>query len=159
MLNREDFKHIVQNAPLFALDLVLMNPQGELLLGQRKNAPAKGFWFVPGGRVFKNESLEQAFLRISQAELGFAIAREQAKLLGLFDHFYADSALDPQVSTHYINATHLIRLSAAQALAWVAHLPPDQHAAYRWLHWQALESDASVHPFSKVFLTALQHEI
>ena len=38
----------------------------------------------------KNESLEEAFKRISKAELEFQIEGDQTCLLGLFDHFYDD---------------------------------------------------------------------
>jgi len=64
MLDFEDFKNLVKNAPLFAMDLVVLNEQNQILLGQRKNAPAKGFWFVPGGRVFKDQAQAYAIHRI-----------------------------------------------------------------------------------------------
>jgi colanic acid biosynthesis protein WcaH len=114
MLNAQDFKHLVKHAPLFAIDLVVLNDKNQILLGQRKNAPAKGYWFVPGGRVFKNESLEQAFKRISKTELNVEIERYQTWLLGLYDHFYQDSVFDEGIDTHYINATHLVKLNATQ---------------------------------------------
>ena len=75
---------------MFAIDLVVVNHSNEILVGERFNTPAKGSWFVPDGRVYKNESLEEAFKRISKAELEFQIERDQTCLLGLFDHFYDD---------------------------------------------------------------------
>lgn len=150
-LSDSDFKHVVANAPLFAIDFVMFNEQQQILVGQRKNAPAKGFWFVPGGRVFKNESLEQAFSRLSQQELGVEISREQADLLGLYDHLYTDSVMSETISTHYINATHVVRCQCEQLA-----LPTEQHSEYRWLSMEQLEQDASVHFYSKVFLPALK---
>lgn len=149
-LSLDDFKKIVQNAPLFAIDLVVINQQNEVLLGQRLNAPAKGFWFVPGGRVHKNESLELAFERISFDELGFLIERNKTSLLGIFDHFYVESFFSDRVSTHYINATHVIHLDKAQL-----DLPLEQHSQYRWVAIDFLEEDEKVHEYSKVFLPAL----
>jgi len=70
MLSSEDFKLVVQSAPLFSIDLVVLNEKNQILVGKRKNAPAKGYWFVPGGRVFKNEPLAEAFARITRTELG-----------------------------------------------------------------------------------------
>ena len=75
---------------MFAIDLVVVNHSNEILVGERLNTPAKGCWLVPDGRVYKNESLEEAFKRISKAELEFQIERDQTCLLGLFDHFYDD---------------------------------------------------------------------
>jgi colanic acid biosynthesis protein WcaH len=155
MLAAVDFQNLVRHAPLFAIDLVVVNEQRQLLVGQRNNAPAKGYWFVPGGRVFKNESLEAAFERISQQELGYVLARKQAVLLGLFDHFYPDSAFSDSVSTHYINATHLIQLSS-QVLS---KLPLEQHQSYRWVSFDELEQDKTIHAYSKVFLTSLNQQM
>lgn len=155
MLSEYDFKNVVQNAPLFAIDLVVLNEQKQILLGHRKNAPAKDYWFVPGGRVFKNESLEQAFKRISSTELGIEIERNQAWLLGLYDHFYQDSVFGEGIDTHYINATHLIKITEAQ----IKNLPTEQHQSYRWQNINEIEQDDTVHKYSKTFLEVLkQHD-
>ncbi|CAN8139464.1 GDP-mannose mannosyl hydrolase [uncultured Thiomicrorhabdus sp.] len=151
MLLEKDFKQLIKNAPLFAIDLVIVNEQEQILVGRRKNAPAKDFWFVPGGRVYKNESQEEAFERISKAELGCVIQRHRAQLLGLFDHFYDDSFFSSDISTHYINATHAFRLTSEKL-----SLPLEQHNDYRWLSIQELTEDSQVHPFSKIFLPNLK---
>jgi len=104
VLPTDIFKIVVDNAPLFAIDLVVVNESDELLVGKRLNAPAKDWWFVPGGRVFKNEHISDAFRRISDNELGMQCLLEQARLLGVFDHIYDDSVFDSTISTHYINA-------------------------------------------------------
>ncbi len=64
------FKTIVANTPLISIDFIIRNSEGKALLGQRQNRPAQNFWFVPGGRIFKDESFENAFKRISLEELG-----------------------------------------------------------------------------------------
>ena len=69
-LDLPTFNTVVASTPLVAIDLVVMKPGGETLLGLRVNRPAYGFWFVPGGRVQKNESLDSAFRRLTQEELG-----------------------------------------------------------------------------------------
>lgn len=56
-LSGDTFRMVVASAPLVSIDLVVENSAGELLLGERLNRPAQGFWFVPGGRVQKNETL------------------------------------------------------------------------------------------------------
>ncbi|WP_319558016.1 GDP-mannose mannosyl hydrolase [Thiomicrorhabdus sp.] len=145
-----DFKQVVKNAPLFAIDLVVVNESRQLLVGKRINSPAKGYWFVPGGRVYKNESLERAVNRIAESELGCAIDRKQLTFLGLFDHFYHDSFFDGEVSTHYINAAHLVFLNEKSI-----NLPTEQHDSYRWIDIDKLDCDCDVHNYSKVFLPEL----
>jgi colanic acid biosynthesis protein WcaH len=150
VLSLVTFKQVVEHAPLFAIDFVVVNERNQILVGRRKNAPAKNYWFVPGGRVYKNESLEDAFVRISNAELGLKIARDQAWLLGLYDHFYNDSFFSTNVSTHYINATHAIRNNSGDL-----NLSKEQHKSYRWLSIEDLIDDKTVHKFSKIYTPQL----
>ncbi|MGV2950389.1 GDP-mannose mannosyl hydrolase [Acinetobacter sp. AGC35] len=100
----ETFKSVIQHTPLISIDLIVRNEQGEVLLGKRVNAPAKGYWFVPGGRVRKNETLDDAFVRLVKEELGIesGVTRADAKFLGVFEHFYDDCVFCDDVSTHYI---------------------------------------------------------
>ena len=39
-------------------------------MGYRKNQPAKNFWFTPGNRTGKMETLQQGFERLVENELG-----------------------------------------------------------------------------------------
>lgn len=151
MLSQQDFEQLVKNAPLFAIDLVVVNPHNQILIGKRVNEPAKDAWFVPGGRVFKNEPLDEAFERISKAEIGLSLPYVQATLIGLFDHFYDNSAFGDDISTHYINATHLVRIENEKLV-----LPKEQHHAYRWIGLDEVEKDITVHEYSKVFMATLK---
>ncbi|MDQ6954218.1 MAG: GDP-mannose mannosyl hydrolase [Mariprofundaceae bacterium] len=150
MLSKDIFKMVIEHAPLFAMDLVIINDEEKILLGKRSNNPAKGFWFVPGGRVFKNESLDQAFRRISSNELGVALKRSNGTFLGLFEHFYDDSVFGSGISTHYINATHALRANID-----LANLPQSQHQEYVWMSVNEMQKNDDVHQYSKVFLSAL----
>ncbi len=67
------FSQVVASTPLISIDLILKSPDNLILLGERLNKPAQGFWFVPGGRVYKNESLDNAFVRITESELGSSL--------------------------------------------------------------------------------------
>jgi colanic acid biosynthesis protein WcaH len=154
MLPLNLFKLALEHLPLFAIDLLIINEQNEILLGKRVNAPAKGYWFVPGGRVFKNESLSDAFGRITKAELGIELPYVNASLIGLYDHFYSDSVISDDISTHYINAAHVIKTNFL-----LKELPNLQHADYRWVAVHELDSDPDVHLYSKVFLHELKEHL
>src|SRR5690606_37712833 len=93
-LTVETFNMVVASTPLVSIDMVIRNSKGEILLGERLNRPAKGFWFVPGGRIQKNETLDVAFRRLAEVELGQVFERSQATLLGVYEHFYSDSRFD-----------------------------------------------------------------
>jgi colanic acid biosynthesis protein WcaH len=87
-LNEKDFLEVIERTPLVSIDLVIRDPNNRILMGQRINNPAKGKWFVPGGRIYKNEDLDEAFKRITLAEVGQQISRSDATFVGLFTHKY-----------------------------------------------------------------------
>ena len=143
-LDQQTFKTVINSTPLISIDLIVRNEQGQVLVGQRCNRPAKDYWFVPGGRVVKNELLSDAFQRLTLAEIGTALSIKQARFIGLFEHFYSDSVFDDNVSTHYIvNGFELVLDSA------LLSLPFDQHDGYRWLSEADLIADERVHEHSK----------
>ena len=132
----ETFKSVIQHTPLISIDLIVRNEQGEVLLGKRVNAPAKGYWFVPGGRVRKNETLDDAFVRLMKEELGIesAITRGDATFLGVFEHFYDDCVLSNEISTHYIVICYEILINKI----CLEGLPKSQHQKYSWLESKSL---------------------
>ena len=149
-LNEVEFLKVIELAPLFSIDLVVLNEYSEILVGKRANPPAKGWWFVPGGRVYKGESLSEAFSRISLMELGLNLKMGDCQLLGIFEHFYEDSALSVDVSTHYINTPYLVQLKKSTISA-----PNVQHESYRWVSLGEVEQDLTLHKNSKLFLPEL----
>lgn len=144
-----DFESAVDALPLVSVDWVLLDPAGQMLLGQRRNAPARHWWFTPGGRVRKNEALRCCLERVAIAELGLqAIDVHCAKLMGVWDHFYQDSAFSTEVSTHYVNLPHVLRLKHVLKLS---ALPLDQHSAWRWQDVQAVAEAQDVHPYVRIY--------
>lgn len=144
-----DFERAVDALPLVSVDWVLLNPAGQILLGQRRNAPARHWWFTPGGRVRKNEPLSRCLQRVAWAELGLqANDVHGAKLMGAWDHFYQDSAFSTEVSTHYVNLPHVLRLPYSLDLN---PLPPDQHSAWRWQDVQTAAVAHDVHPYVRIY--------
>jgi colanic acid biosynthesis protein WcaH len=69
-LSKENFLKLVELGPLISIDLVVNDEQCRILVGERVNQPARGYWFVPGGCILKGETLEVAFRRLTECELG-----------------------------------------------------------------------------------------
>ena len=149
-LSDDAFHQVVAHTPLVSLDFVVTNTQGEWLLGRRVNRPAQGSWFVPGGRVRKGETLENAAHRLIQEELGHPGDLKDMDFLGVYQHFYADSMLAPDLSTHYV-------VLAYQFVAEldIETLPRQQHRCYRWWMPQAVACDEAVHVNTRAYLPAV----
>ncbi|MDP3858519.1 MAG: GDP-mannose mannosyl hydrolase [Stagnimonas sp.] len=146
LLPRAEWLQVVRNAPLVSIDLILIDPQGRVLLGLRENEPARDCWFVPGGVIRKGESLDAAFSRIAETELGLPLRRQDAELLGVYEHFYQQNfAGAAGFGTHYVVLAH--RLALAGALQ-----PADaQHRALRWFRVDELLAEPAVHANVKAY--------
>ncbi|MCJ7959748.1 MAG: GDP-mannose mannosyl hydrolase [Pseudomonas sp.] len=149
-LDLPTFKTVVASAPLVAIDLVVRNGRGDVFLGLRVNRPAYGFWFVPGGRIHKNENLDSAFRRITHDELGRTFERASARLLGVFEHFYDDSVFanaGAGPDTHYVVLGYCLELAPEETL-----LPPtEQHQQYRWWPQDELRFCQRVHANTRAY--------
>jgi colanic acid biosynthesis protein WcaH len=144
-----DFERAVEALPLVSVDWVILNTDGQILLGQRRNAPARHWWFTPGGRVRKNESLSRCLQRVALAELGLLAGDVHgAKLMGVWDHFYEDSAFSTEVSTHYVNLPHVLQL---EHMFRLNVLPLDQHISWRWQDVHAAAVAHDVHPYVQTY--------
>jgi len=131
-LNEDTFIEIVKNTPLVSIDLIITNNKDEVLLGVRKNKPALNTWFVPGGRISKNEKIEDAIIRISENEIGVQLHIEDTIFIGAFDHIYEDNfANDPDFGTHYVALAFLIPLDYSIDLK---RMPKTQHNKVDYIH-------------------------
>lgn len=153
-LSDSEFRQVVATTPLVSLDFVVTSPQGEWLLGQRLNRPAQGSWFVPGSRVRKNEPLAAAAERLTEAELGQPVALSRMRFLGVYEHFYADSMLEPAGSTHYVVLAYQLTLELD-----LEALPRQQHGGYRWWSTAAIARDGGVHANTRAYLTAVPTQL
>ena len=147
MVNNKQFLKIIDSTPLVSIDLTLEDQQGKILLGKRTNRPAQGYWFVPGGRIRKNERLADAIKRISLAELGTEFTLSDGQLLGAFDHIYNDnfSGVDG-INTHYVVLAYKISLKENFEI-----VADDQHSEMKWWHKEDLLNAPDVHQNTKAY--------
>lgn len=147
LLAPEAFRAVVQATPLVSIDLLVRDADGRMLVGRRTNPPARGYWFVPGGRIRKGETLAQAFARITLAELGTAFALEASRFAGVYEHFYAEDFTGATgAGTHYVVLAHALAVDAAGL-----RLPTDQHDGYRWTTAHEAVADESVHANTRAY--------
>lgn len=152
-LSEPAFCQVIAAAPLVSIDLVITNATGQILLGQRRNRPAQGYWFVPGGRIRKNEHLARALERIAMNEL--ACVPTPQRMLGAFDHMYADNfAGKPDLPTHYVAlGYHCLLTDDAHTRPLMADT---QHNALRWWNVETLLASNVVHPYTKTYIEILR---
>lgn len=138
----ESWETIVRNVPIVSVDLVVQT-DGGVLLGKRRNEPAKGEWFVPGGTVFKNERLREAAHRVAREELGTDVEVEER--LGTYEHFYETADVETDDGKHYVATAFVVRPEAEPVE------PDDQHAELRAFS----PPFPALHPYVDRYLDAL----
>ncbi|WP_199479663.1 GDP-mannose mannosyl hydrolase [Vibrio harveyi] len=144
-LKEKHFSRIIEHAPLVSIDLIVEDECGQVLLGERLNRPAQGFWFVPGGRILKGEMLEDAFVRLTQEELGQEFELVQAKLLGPYTHIYDDNVFSNEFTTHYVAIAYKLTVIRSEL-----NLPLNiQHSRYQWCDKSELLTNDKVHTHTK----------
>jgi len=142
VLELSTFKSIVENTPLVSIDICLIYG-GKLLLGKRNNQPLRGEWFTPGGRVFKNEPWQECLRRVAKSEIGLVVEDiADFRLMGVWDHFYENSLMDEQVSTHYVNLPHYFFLTKRPKLSI-----DQQHDDLSWFDLEEISNSNSFHEY------------
>lgn len=70
LIPSEHYDQILKIMPIPCVDLVVQDRDGLILLLKRKNEPAKGQWWFPGGRVHYMETRHDAAIRKLKEECG-----------------------------------------------------------------------------------------
>lgn len=90
-LSQKDFLETFRLVPRVAVNLVIKNGKGEILLTKRAIPPMVGYWHIPGGFLVKGERLLDCIKRIAKKEIGLNINTSKAKLIGVFEDLRKDS--------------------------------------------------------------------
>lgn len=148
MLSLIDHKSLLRNGVLIGVDFIVSNEKDEILIGKRNNAPAKGFYFIPGGRIFKDETLKKAVERISEKELGVTLTEADIKLHGIYEHLYPVENVYEELGygTHYVILA--VKVNKPVALSFEVN---DQHHHFQFLAVDKILKNERVHHYTKCY--------
>jgi colanic acid biosynthesis protein WcaH len=147
-LDDSDLATVVRLAPLVCIDILLRDLENRVLVGLRNNDPAKGFLFVPGGRVRKGEKLQSAFERILLQETNCKASFSQASFFGVYEHFYDSNRFgDHGFGTHCVTLAFQLQLNQPSNVVSDA-----QHGSLHWMtEAEVLESSLVHHDTQAYF--------
>ncbi len=132
------YRKILNVVPVPCIDLII-RADNRFLLGKRLNEPAKGQWFVPGGRVYKGERLQDAAIRKAKEEVGLEISPKQIGMLSTGETIFENP------DRHTVNVVFTVDLSGSVE---IMDFDNKQHSEFRWFS----EIDESWHPYTKEIL-------
>ena len=144
MLSHSKLYDVVKHTTLSSVDLLVVY-KDELLLGKRNNNPAKGFWFNPGGKIFKLETQKEAIDRVLLKECN--IKTDSYELVGVYDHIYDNNFQDNKTKTHYVSTCYKINLKIKPFIE-----PDSQHSVFKFMKLSTALEKEDVHPYVKQFI-------
>ena len=150
MLAKDKYKEVVEHTQLVALDLIILDKDNKVLLGKRTNEPAKGFYFVPGSKTFKNNNLNDELKRISLDELGIEINHDEVRKIGIYEHYYENNYFNDDFSTHYIVFPCVYNVNDEDKEI-INETMLGQHDDVIWLEAKDIIGNDLVHKFTKKY--------
>lgn len=147
-IENNDYLNILKNSHVVSVDLIIMDTTDNVLLGKRNNAPAKDFWFVPGGRIQKNETLDDAIKRISLQETGNSLSK--TNFIGLYHHNYNDNYDNNSFGTNYIVLGVGVKINNNINIS-----PDKQHDDFKWWSISDLMASQNVHINTKNYFNPI----
>lgn len=90
-LSPEEFLETFQKVPRLAVNLIITDPDGRVLLTRRSIPPFPDFWHFPGSFILKNEPITDTQKRVARDEFGLELDdQSEMSLLGAFDDLDGD---------------------------------------------------------------------
>ena len=106
VINQDLYENIHKHMPIMCVDIVLKTNNKQFLMVKRNTDPAIDKWWLVGGRVLKNESLEQAVKRKTLEEIGITIS-EVEEIVSGYEIMFKEDPYNHGTGTHNIVTCYL----------------------------------------------------
>lgn len=137
----EQYKELLELMPIPCVDIVVRH-KGQFLMVKRKNPPVQGQWWLPGGRIFKGETIVQAAFRKLKEETNLEGATI-VKTLGPYETMFDDGPFGVKTGVHSINVVVLVDVDDISGIVF-----DKDHSGATW--FGAMSDDW--HPYIKQVL-------
>ena len=132
------YTQILEHVPIPCIDFVLYH-QGKVLLTYRTEEPAKGLWWIQGGRIFKHENFSETLQRLAQREIGSEI--KVLRQIGAYEFHSEKAKAGVTTGTHDVAIVFL----AVPINDHFAISLDKTHSQHRWID----RIEEGLHPYIK----------
>ncbi|HOR47209.1 MAG TPA: NUDIX domain-containing protein [Caldisericia bacterium] len=123
MIPSDKYESIMRVLPILCVDIIVKTESGKYILIKRKNRPLSGRWWVIGGRVLKDEPLEQAAKRKVKEETDLDI--KEIRPIGYYEDTFVANPFGTRFRQHSVSLVFLAIVKENQdvkldyqSLAW-----------------------------------------
>lgn len=109
MISEKLYQEIHKNMPITCVDIILKTLEYGFILIKRNKEPAKGQWWLSGGRIFKDERLEDAAKRKVKEETNLEV--RTLKKVGVYETIFKEDPFGHGKGTHTINICYLAEIT------------------------------------------------
>jgi colanic acid biosynthesis protein WcaH len=127
MIEQQLYNSIIEVLPILCVDGFIVK-DNKILLLKRNNYPALGEWWVPGGRVIKNETLNDAMIRKIKDEI--QLDSEVVEQIGITETIFE--------TKHTINICFLVKINSHNIIL------NSEHSEYKWFSENELPTNLNL---------------
>lgn len=139
------YKKILDLTPVCTVDVLFFNSdRTKTLLFKRENEPLKGVYFSSGGRLGKNETIEDCAVRQTFKEVGIHLDRSRLTFGGVQEEIHPNSIFK-NVSYHAVDSFYGYILTNEEVRL------DSQHSDSKWFS----VTDKTLNPFIKTKISSL----
>lgn len=118
------YQEIKTLMPIVCIDVLIVH-EGKCLLLLRDNEPAKGQYWFPGGRIYKNETIKEAAIRK---------AKEETNLVCLFERIISTEESIFERTGNMKCDVHTVNVCCLMSVQDSAYIELDSfHLDYKWI--------------------------
>lgn len=127
-LPKEIYSKAHECLPIVCVDIVVVSDNKSILLIKRKQEPAKGQWWFPGGRLLKYEKPTEAVSRIMKSETNLELAESAS--LGISETRFNADPFNHGSGTHTINFLYAAK---PKMISLFNLILDDNHSEFNWV--------------------------
>ncbi len=118
------YQSILESLPILCVDVLIVY-EGKCLLLLRDNEPAKGTYWFPGGRVYKNELIKDAVVRKAKEEVNLVC--EFVKIVSVEESLFEKKGT-------MLTDVHTVNVCCLVSVQDVSGIKTDRlHSNYIWV--------------------------
>ena len=151
MIEEKLYRQCIEELPIVTVDVIILDENlGETILFRRENKPLQGLYYSIGGRLYKNENILNAAIRISKYEADLQLNKGDLIFGGVTEEIFHDSNI-AGINAHNVNIFYGLIVNKKKLDVKC----DDQHSGYKWFK----VDDQNLHPYLSQKIFTLLHKM